>query len=97
MKIVIALMLVLAGAATAAAQYISPYGSPRDSSNPGLYGSGSGSNPNNHYVSPHTTPQGTYVAPHYQTSPNSTQMDNYGTRGNQIPHTGQFGTRAPRY
>jgi hypothetical protein len=40
---------------------------------------------------------GTYVAPHVQTNPNSTQMDDYGTRGNVNPYTGAVGTRTPRY
>jgi hypothetical protein len=57
----------------------------------------SGSNPNSHYVQPYTTNRGTYVAPHYQTNPNSTQYDNYGTRGNYNPYTGTFGTRTPRW
>lgn len=58
---------------------------------------GTGSNPNSHGVSGYTTSSGTYVAPHVQTNPNSTQMDNYGTRGNVNPYTGAVGTRTPRY
>jgi hypothetical protein len=58
---------------------------------------GTGSNPNNHYVSPHTTSNGTYVSGHYQTNPNSTQRDNYGTSGNVNPYTGAVGTRGARY
>jgi hypothetical protein len=63
------------------------------------YGSGygTGSNPSSHYVSPHTNSNGTTVQGHYQTNPNSTQMDNYGTRGNLNPHNGEYGTRTPRY
>lgn len=38
---------------------------------------------------------GTYVAPHYQTSPNATVYDNYSTRGNVNPYTGQPGTINP--
>jgi hypothetical protein len=60
-------------------------------------GYGTGSNPSSHYVSPHTTSSGNYVSGHYQTNPNSTQMDNYSTRGNLNPHTGEYGTRTPRY
>jgi hypothetical protein len=37
------------------------------------------------------------VPPHQQTNPNTTQTDNYGTRGNVNPHTGAVGTRNPRY
>lgn len=38
---------------------------------------------------------GTYVAPHEQTLPNDTRMDNYSTRGNVNPYTGQQGTVNP--
>src|SRR5262245_17159150 len=54
---------------------------------------GMGSNPNSHYVSPYTTHQGTYVGGHYQTNPNNTTRDNFGTSGNYNPYTGSFGTR----
>jgi hypothetical protein len=48
-------------------------------------------------VRPYITQQGTVVQPHIQTSPNRTQMDNFSTRGNVNPYTGQPGTRIPRY
>ena len=38
---------------------------------------------------------GTYVAPHYRSAPNSTTLDNWSTRGNVNPYTGQPGTRSP--
>lgn len=38
---------------------------------------------------------GTYVAPHYRSSPNSNPYDNYSTRGNFNPYTGQRGTVSP--
>ena len=60
-------------------------------------GYGTGSNPSSHYVSPYSTSNGTQVQGHYQTNPNSTQYDNYGTRGNVNPHNGAIGTRSPRY
>jgi hypothetical protein len=88
MKIAVGIALIALSAGPAAAQL---YGS----QNSGLYGTGS--NPNNHYVQPHTTSNGTYVSGHYQTNPNSTQFDNYGTRGNVNPYTGEVGTRTPRY
>lgn len=37
---------------------------------------------------------GTYVEPHYRTSPNNTQSDNWGTKGNSNPWTGQSGTKS---
>jgi hypothetical protein len=58
---------------------------------------GTGSNPNSHSTSGYTRSNGTYVSPHQQTNPNSTQTDNYGTRGNVNPYTGVTGTRTPRY
>jgi hypothetical protein len=36
---------------------------------------------------------GTYVQPHYRSSPNNTVYDNWSTRGNVNPYTGQVGTR----
>jgi hypothetical protein len=47
------------------------------------------------YVRGHVTKNGTYVAPHYRSSPNSTRSDNYSTKGNYNPYTGQAGTRDP--
>jgi hypothetical protein len=88
MKILSAIALLLATVSGASAQY----GSPNT-----IGGYGTGSNPSNHYTQGYTTRQGTYVAPHYQTNPNSTQTDNYGTSGNINPYTGQQGTRRPRY
>jgi hypothetical protein len=47
------------------------------------------------YVNGYTRRDGTYVQPHYQTSPNATPYDNYSTRGNINPYTGQPGTQSP--
>lgn len=58
---------------------------------------GSGSNSSSHGVQGYTRSDGSYVQPHHRTNPNSTQMDNYGTRGNSNPYTGAYGTRSPRY
>jgi hypothetical protein len=77
---------VLAAASTGAFAQNSLYG-----------GFATGSNPNSHGVSGHVTSSGTYVQPHTATNPNTTQMDNYSTRGNVNPNTGVVGTRAPRY
>lgn len=90
MKTVLILAITLVGVSTASAQY---YGR----SNGGYGGYGTGSNPSSHYVDGYTTNRGTYVAPHYQTNSNSTQYDNYGTRGNLNPFTGSYGTRHPHY
>jgi hypothetical protein len=71
------------------------YGTPRSSTGLGVYGSGS--NSSDHPVGGYMRGNGTYVAPHYQTNPNSLQMDNYSARGNYNYHTGHVGTRTPRW
>lgn len=59
-------------------------------------GYGTGSNSQSHSIGGYTTNRGTYVQPHTATNPNSTTMDNYGTRGNYNPNNGHTGTRSPR-
>lgn len=43
----------------------------------------------------HFRKDGTYVAPHMRSSPNSTTLDNWSTKGNINPYTGQVGTKNP--
>ena len=45
------------------------------------------------YVQGYTKSNGTYVASHYRTAPNNSLLDNYSTRGNYNPYTGNYGTR----
>jgi hypothetical protein len=87
-EIALAMMLVIGGTVAASAQL---YGTQSG----GLYGTGSSLN--SHTVRPYATQQGTYVGGHHATNPNNTQLDNYSTRGNINPYTGQMGTRIPRY
>ena len=47
------------------------------------------------YVNGYVRSDGTYVQPHFRSSPNSTQYDNYSTRGNTNPYTGQRGSSNP--
>lgn len=47
------------------------------------------------HVRGHTKKDGTYVAPHERTAPNHTTLDNYSTKGNVNPYTGQPGTKDP--
>jgi len=44
------------------------------------------------YVQGHTKKNGTYVQPYYKTSPNATKLDNFSTKPNINPYTGQTGT-----
>jgi len=41
----------------------------------------------------HYRSNGTYVEPYHRTEPNNTVNDNYSTRGNSNPYTGQEGAR----
>ena len=47
------------------------------------------------HVDGYTRRDGTYMAPHYRSSPDSTPFNNYSTRGNVNPYTGQVGTVNP--
>jgi hypothetical protein len=49
------------------------------------------------YVRGYTRRDGTYVQPHYRSSPNNSYNDNYSTRPNVNPYTGQTGTRSPTW
>ncbi len=49
------------------------------------------------YVKGYTTYRGNYVPGHYRSIPNSTQFDNFGSKGNLNPYTGQWGTKRPSY
>lgn len=47
------------------------------------------------YVSGYTRSDGTYVQPHYRSSPDSSKWNNYSTKGNTNPYTGQRGSQSP--
>ena len=59
-------------------------------------GYGTGSNSSSHGTRGYTKDNGTYVQPYQSTNPNSTQTDNFSTKGNTNPYTGQSGTRTPQ-
>ncbi len=46
-------------------------------------------------VDGYTKKDGTYVEPYYRTPPNDTKEDNYSTKGNTNPYTGEKGTKDP--
>ncbi|WP_290993258.1 hypothetical protein [Hyphomicrobium sp.] len=47
------------------------------------------------YVHGYTRSNGTYVEPYYKSSPNNSTFDNFSTKGNVNPYTGQEGTKNP--
>lgn len=48
-----------------------------------------------HYTSGYTRQNGTAVQGYHATNPNETKADNWSTRGNVNPYTGQPGTKNP--
>lgn len=46
-----------------------------------------------YYTRPHVRRDGTYVQGHRSTDPNSHRFDNYSSRGNVNPYTGQTGSQ----
>jgi hypothetical protein len=50
---------------------------------------------NEHWVQPHMTRNGEYVQGHMQTNPDGNPYNNWSTRGNVNPYTGQPGTVNP--
>jgi opacity protein-like surface antigen len=47
------------------------------------------------HVRGYTRRDGTYVQPHYRSSPDGNPSNNWSTRGNVNPYTGQYGTHQP--
>ena len=61
------------------------------------YSYGTGSNPSSVHVDGYTRSNGVHVDSYERTAPNTTQLDNYGSRGNVNPYNGNVGTHSPRY
>lgn len=49
------------------------------------------------YVNGHYRNNGTYVEGYHRSSQNNTQHDNYSTKGNVNPYTGENGYKNPKY
>lgn len=47
------------------------------------------------YTRGYTRSNGTYVAPHYSSAPDSTKTNNWSSKGNINPYTGEAGTKDP--
>jgi hypothetical protein len=58
--------------------------------------SGEGSKPSNEPVQGYERKNGTYVEPYHRTTPDTTQKNNYETKGNVNPYTGKEGTKTER-
>ena len=55
--------------------------------------SGTGSSSSHSSVGSYTKSNGTHVNSYERTGRNSTQLDNYSTKGNSNPYTGKTGTK----
>ena len=99
--IILTLTLVLACVFSSNAQVYSGlsgysgYSGLSGSSRSSSYSTGSSSSVR--YQSGYTRSDGTYVQGHYKTNSNSSNHDNFSTRGNSNPYTGSTGTRARDY
>jgi len=51
--------------------------------------------PGEHYTRGYQKQDGTYVRGYHATNPNNTRQDNWSSRGNVNPYTGQAGTKNP--
>lgn len=49
------------------------------------------------YVKGYTKSNGTYVNGYHRSSSNNTQRDNYSTKGNVNPYTGEKGHKTPKW
>ncbi len=47
------------------------------------------------YVHGYYRSNGTYVQPYYRSDPNGTTLDNWSTKGNMNPYTGEPGYKSP--
>lgn len=47
------------------------------------------------HVRPYIKRDGTYVQPHFRSAPDGTRWNNWSTKGNVNPYTGQPGTKSP--
>ncbi|MDP1769708.1 MAG: hypothetical protein Q8L74_13035 [Nitrospirota bacterium] len=61
----------------------------------GGYRGGGGHSGGHQSVRPYNRKDGTHVQPHHRTAPNSTQRDNFSSKGNVNPYTGKAGTKEP--
>ncbi|GAA4372858.1 hypothetical protein GCM10023186_02780 [Hymenobacter koreensis] len=61
------------------------------------YAGFSQTNTSTRYQNGYTKADGTYVSPHMKTESNSTNHDNFSTKGNSNYYTGETGTKARDY
>jgi hypothetical protein len=70
-------------------------GSHSSSSSSGSYGTGSKSSSTT--VRGYTKSSGEHVNSYHRTTPDSTQRNNYGAKGNFNPYTGKVGTKSVKH
>lgn len=88
-------IIAIASIVSVNAQSFNSYGTSNRRSN--SYCSYGSTNTSVRYQRGYTRSNGTYVKGHYKTNTNSTNHDNFSTRGNSNPYTGSTGSRARDY
>lgn len=77
------------------------YGALAQSGRSNSFSYGTGSSGSSHYVAPHSSGNGGYTGGHYQTNPDSSRSNNYGSYGNYNSHNNGvgngYGRSVPRY
>ncbi|MEK7718160.1 MAG: hypothetical protein AAB347_00895 [Bacteroidota bacterium] len=99
---ILSVLLLVAIAFVSQAQHYRSNGMPdmRYSENRSAYGSSYTTTttlPAVRYQSGYQRTDGTVVSSHYKTESNNTNWDNFSTRGNSNPYTGESGSRARDY
>ena len=94
-KIILTAVIALMGMVSANAQGY--YGTSSYSYGSRSNSYGSSTNSSVRYQQGYTRTDGTYVQGHYKTNTNSTNHDNFSTRGNVNSYTGTSGSRARDY
>ena len=90
MRKLASIILLLLATLPCVAQHTRPYSSSHSSTS---YASRPQPRSGDTHVNGYIKRDGIYVQPHYRTHPNSTQRDNYSTKGNVNPYTGKRGTK----
>lgn len=98
-KVILTIVAIMAVATTSFAQFTTFKSLPSSSYNlPSVnYNVPSTINLNTTTVSGYSRSNGTYVQPHVRTMPNTTNWDNFSTKGNYNTFTGSTGYRAKDY
>lgn len=87
--------VMAAGLATAQSYKPYEYHAPKPAYTAPTPSYGTGSNYGSTYVAPTIRSDGSFVQGHQRSTANDTKLDNWSTKGNSNPYTGEKGTKNP--